>query len=56
MRIEIIKQYHNDNLADFEFKVNRYCERLENLNKNIIDIQIIHENSLIAIVKYENIL
>lgn len=53
MRIEIIKQWHNDSISDFEYKVNKFCEKLEMQNKAIIDIQIIHENSLIAIVKYE---
>lgn len=53
MRIEIIKQYVNDSISDFEFKVNKFCERLEKHDRTIIDIQIIHENSLIAIVKYE---
>ena len=53
MRIEIIKQYLNDSIPDFEFKVNKFCEAQEKLNRTIIDVQIIHEKSLIAVVKYE---
>ena len=53
MRIKIIKKYLNDSIQDFEFKVNKFCEAQEKLNRTIIDVQIIHEESLIAVVKYE---
>lgn len=53
MRIKIINQWNNDHIEDFELKVNKFCERLEKHDRTIIDIQIIQNNYLIAIVKYE---
>jgi hypothetical protein len=53
MRIEIITQWHNDSIEDFELKVNKYCSQLEENNKIIIEIQIIEKNNLKAIIKYK---
>lgn len=54
MRIEIITQWHNDSIEDFELKVNKYCSQLEENNHNIVDIQFLSQNKLlIAIVKYK---
>lgn len=51
-KIEIIKKHFNDNTSDFEFKINKFIEKLNSEGHDVVDVIFYNnEKELFAVVK-----